>query len=64
MLVFNRKQGEQVVIPDSNVTITVLHLAGGRVRLGISAPRQVAVHRQEVWNEINAESEMAATQRG
>jgi carbon storage regulator len=49
MLVLSRKVGEKVVVPDYRVTITVLSVQGGRVRLGISAPAETAVHREEVW---------------
>ena len=53
MLLLSRKAGESVVVPSCHVTITVLRLAGNRVRLGIDAPRDVAVHREEVWFEIS-----------
>lgn len=53
MLVLSRKTGESVVVPGCHVTITVVQLAGSRVRLGIDAPRDVAVHREEVWLEIS-----------
>lgn len=53
MLLLSRKAGESVVLPSCHVTITVVRLGGNRVRLGIDAPRDVAVHREEVWFEIS-----------
>jgi carbon storage regulator len=52
MLVLNRKLAEAVVLPDCGVTVTVLSVEGGRVRLGVSAPRTLSVHRKEVWERI------------
>jgi carbon storage regulator CsrA len=49
MLVLSRKTGEQIVVPQCQLTVTVLEIAGSRVRLGISAPAGIAVHRSEVW---------------
>lgn len=56
MLVLKRKVGEQIVLPGHEVTIEVLGCEGGRVRLGISAPSEVAVHRGEVWQRIHMAS--------
>ncbi len=49
MLVLSRKIGEKVVVPDCGLTITVLAVQGHRVRLGITAPPETTVHREEVW---------------
>jgi len=49
MLVLSRKVGEKVVVPEYGLTITVLSVQGQRVRLGIAAPTETAVHREEVW---------------
>lgn len=54
MLILSRKQGERIVI-DRNVVVTVVELGRDRVRLGIEAPPQVAVHREEVLQRILAE---------
>ncbi len=51
MLVLSRKPGERIVIGD-NVEITVLRIHGNTVRLGIAAPRGVAINRMEVWHRI------------
>jgi carbon storage regulator len=48
MLVFTRKSGEQIMVPSCDVTIEVLRIAGSRVRLGVKAPRNTAVHRAEI----------------
>jgi len=52
MLVLTRKVGERIVVPDCDLTITVVAVRGDQVRLGISAPAQVAVHREEIWQRI------------
>ncbi len=51
MLVLCRQKNESIVI-DDDVTITVVQIQGDRVRLGITAPKDVGVHRQEVWVAI------------
>ncbi len=48
MLILNRKRGEQIVIPGCSVTITVVAVQGNRVRLGIAAPEDLAILREEV----------------
>jgi carbon storage regulator len=48
MLVLSRKRGERVVIPGCSVTVTVVAVEGNRVRLGIAAPAEVAVLREEL----------------
>lgn len=51
MLVLSRKKNESIVIND-NVIVTVIDVRGDKVRIGIDAPRDVAVHRQEVLEAI------------
>jgi carbon storage regulator len=53
MLILSRRLGESVKIGDE-VTATVLSVKGGQVRLGFTAPRNVAVHREEVYERIQA----------
>jgi len=55
MLVLSRKVGERILVPDFNVVITVVSVKGNRVRLGFSAPAEVAVYREEVWIQIGEE---------
>ncbi|PPK66464.1 carbon storage regulator CsrA [Actinokineospora auranticolor] len=59
MLVLTRRTGESVRIGDE-VTVTVLDIRGDVVRVGIQAPRSVAVHRDEVYRELRKENEQAA----
>ena len=51
MLVLSRRQGESIVIGD-NITVTIMAVAGGRVKIGVSAPAEVPVHRDEVYQRI------------
>jgi carbon storage regulator len=51
MLVLSRKLGETLVIGD-NVTVKVIHVQGNAVRLGIEAPKDVPVHRAEVYQRL------------
>ena len=52
MLVLTRKPGEEIVIPSLNVTIRLIEIRGEKVRVGIEAPADIAVHRKEVWDRI------------
>jgi carbon storage regulator len=51
MLVLSRKTGERILLPDYQLAITVVAVEGNRVRLGIAAPLDVAVYREELWNQ-------------
>jgi carbon storage regulator len=51
MLILSRKRNEQIIIGDG-IVITVVSVRGGNVRLGVEAPPQVTVHRQEVYDAI------------
>ena len=53
MLVLTRKTNEQIVIGDNDVVITLVEIRGNKVRLGIEAPKEVAVHRREVFDAIH-----------
>ena len=57
MLVLSRKPGERVLVPQSDLSITVVAVEGNVVRLGFSAPSEVGVYREEVWQRIRAENE-------
>ncbi len=56
MLVLSRKKDEKIIIGD-NITIMVIEIRGDKVRLGIEAPREVTVHRQEVYEAIQREQD-------
>jgi len=55
MLVLSRQRDESIMIGD-DIIITVVDISGDRVRLGISAPREISVHRQEVYEARLAEA--------
>lgn len=52
MLVLSRKKNESIVI-DGNITVTVVEIRGDKVRLGIVAPKEIPVHRQEIFEAIH-----------
>ena len=54
MLVLSRKPDESIVIA-GNIVVTVVEVRGDRVKLGIDAPREVPVHRREVFDQLEAE---------
>lgn len=59
MLVLSRQRDETIMIGD-DIEITVVDIRGDKVRLGITAPTQIAVHRKEVYDAIRKENEQAA----
>jgi carbon storage regulator len=56
MLILTRRPGETLVIGD-NISITVLSIQGGQVRIGTDAPKDITVHRQEVYDRIQGEKQ-------
>ncbi|SEK39965.1 carbon storage regulator, CsrA [Atopomonas hussainii] len=56
MLILTRRVGETLMVGDE-VTITVLGVKGNQVRIGVNAPKEVAVHREEIYQRIQKEKE-------
>jgi len=60
VLILTRRVGESLMI-GTDVTVTVIGVNGNQVRLGISAPKDVAVHREEVYDRVQAEKAGTST---
>ena len=59
MLALTRKKDESIIIGD-NIEIKILDITGDRVRLGIEAPQDIAIHRQEIYMQIQEENRAAS----
>ncbi len=59
MLVLSRQRDESIIIGD-NIEVTVVDIRGDKVRLGITAPKDISVHRKEVYEAIRRENRQAA----
>jgi len=57
MLVLSRKKNETIVIGD-NIVVTVVEIQGDKVRLGFQAPKEVTIHRREVYDKIKQSCEL------
>lgn len=56
MLILTRRAGESLMIGE-NISITVLGVKGNQVRIGIDAPKEVAVHREEIYDRIQGDDD-------
>ena len=59
MLVLTRKKDESIII-DDHIEVKVISIEDGKVKLGISAPKNIEIHRKEVYVEIQSENKAAA----
>jgi carbon storage regulator len=59
MLVLSRKLGERILVPSCEMSVTVVAIEGNTVRLGITAPTDVGVYREELWQRVCAAKEKA-----
>lgn len=60
MLILTRKTNETLTV-GNDVTVTILGVKGNQVRIGVNAPKEVPVHREEVYNRIKAEKQQEHT---
>jgi carbon storage regulator len=56
MLVLSRKLGERILVPHTELTVTVVAIDANTVKLGITAPTDVGVYREELWRKVCAEN--------
>lgn len=59
MLILNRKLGESIII-DDKIEIRILDMSDGKIKIGIEAPKDVIIHRKEVYDEIRNENKKAS----
>jgi carbon storage regulator len=64
MLVLNRYTGQKIILGDNEVVITVITAHNGQARIGIKAPREMPVHREEIFEKIKANENDSLENRG
>lgn len=62
MLILSRKSGESIVI-DGRIKVTIIRVEGEAIKVGIEAPAEVQVHRQEVYEEMQKSNQLAITRQ-
>jgi carbon storage regulator len=60
LLILTRKVGESIAIGDGSITISVMEIKGRQVRLGINAPSETPIHRQEIFDKIREANQQAS----
>ena len=63
MLVLSRKLGERILVPHCELAVTIVAIEGNNVRLGISAPDDIPVYREEVWLQIGLQTQGLTTKK-
>jgi carbon storage regulator len=61
LLILTRKVGESITIGDGSITVSVVEVKGRQVRLGIDAPPELPIHRQEIFDKIREANEQATS---
>jgi carbon storage regulator len=61
LLILTRKVGESITIGDGSITVSVVEVKGRQVRLGIEAPTDLPIHRQEIFDKIREANEQATS---
>lgn len=57
MLILTRKKGERIILANGLITFQIVDVKGGKVRVGVQAPEDVSVHREEIQQRIEADSQ-------
>ncbi|MCV2502110.1 MAG: carbon storage regulator CsrA [Candidatus Lightella neohaematopini] len=57
MLILTRRVGETLIIND-NITVTVLNIKGNQIRIGINAPKEISIHRKEVYQRLKTKNKL------